>query len=76
MIYLFIHPSIYTSICLFCPSIHQSPFKAPEWRSGLRHCISVLEASVQTLVRSRAVLQPAVIWSPIERRAIGPAPSG
>ena len=32
---------------------HQSG--APEGRSGLRHCISVLEASLQTLVRSWAV---------------------
>ena len=24
--------------------------RAPEWRSGLRHCIAVLEASLQTLV--------------------------
>jgi hypothetical protein len=28
---------------------------APEWRSCLRHCISVLEVSLQTLVRSQAV---------------------
>ena len=28
---------------------------APEWRSGIRHCVSVLEASLQTLVRFQAV---------------------
>uniref|UniRef100_A0A4W5KKP3 Protein-serine/threonine kinase n=1 Tax=Hucho hucho TaxID=62062 RepID=A0A4W5KKP3_9TELE len=28
---------------------------APKWRSSLRHCISVLEASLQTLVRFQAV---------------------
>ncbi|KAK6303930.1 hypothetical protein J4Q44_G00263840 [Coregonus suidteri] len=49
----------------------------PEWCSGLRHCIAVLEASLQTRVRSRAVSpQPAVIGSPIGRPTIGPAPSG
>jgi hypothetical protein len=48
----------------------------PEWRSGgLRHCISVLEASLQTLVRSQAVSQPAVIGRPIGWRTIGPASS-
>jgi hypothetical protein len=36
-------------------------FGAPEWRSGLRHYIAELEASQQTLVRSRAVSQLAVI---------------
>jgi hypothetical protein len=49
---------------------------APEWRNGLRHCISVLEESLQTLVRSQALSQPAVIGSPIGRRTIGPASSG
>ena len=32
---------------------------SPEWRSGLRHCLAELEASLQTRVRSRAVSQPA-----------------
>ena len=36
-----------------------------EGRSGLRQCVTVLEASLQTLVRSRAVSQPAVTGSPI-----------
>jgi hypothetical protein len=36
----------------------------------------VLEASLQTRVRSRAVSQPAVIGSPIGWRTIGPAASG
>ena len=51
-------------------------FGAPEWCSGLRHCISVQEASLQTLVSFQAVSQLAVIGSPIERRTIGPASSG
>ena len=52
---------------------------APKWCSILRHCISVLEASLQTLVRSRAVSQPAVIGSPIgwfvnNEKALGKKP--
>ena len=49
---------------------------APERCGGLKHCISVIEASLQTLVQSRAVSQPAVIKSPIGRHTIGPASSG
>jgi hypothetical protein len=49
---------------------------APEWRSGLRHCISVLEESLQTLVRFQAESQPAVIESPIGRLTIDPVSSG
>jgi hypothetical protein len=41
--------------------------RAPEWRSGLRHCISVLEESLQTLILLQAVSQPAVIGSPTRR---------
>uniref|UniRef100_A0A8C7GWT4 Beta'-coat protein n=1 Tax=Oncorhynchus kisutch TaxID=8019 RepID=A0A8C7GWT4_ONCKI len=37
----------------------------PEWRIGLRHCISVQEVSLQSLVRIQAVSHPAVIGSPI-----------
>ena len=44
--------------------------------SGLRHCISVQEASLQSLVRIQAVSHPDVIGSPIVRRTIGPASSG
>jgi hypothetical protein len=47
--------------------------RPPEWCSGLRHCIAVLEVSLQTLVRSQAVSQLAVTRSPIGRRTIGPA---
>ena len=36
------------------------------------NCIGVLEVSLQTRVRSRAVSQPAVNGSPIGWRAIGP----
>ena len=43
---------------------------APEWRSGLRHCISVLEVSLQTLVRFQAVSQLVVIGSPIGQHKI------
>ena len=49
---------------------------APEWRCGLRHCISVLEESLQTLARFQAVSQLAVIENPIGRHTIGPASSG
>jgi hypothetical protein len=46
---------------------------ASEQRSGLRHCISVLKASLQAPVRFQAVSQPAVIGSPIGQHTIGPA---
>uniref|UniRef100_A0A8C7KZU7 Mitogen-activated protein kinase kinase kinase 1 n=1 Tax=Oncorhynchus kisutch TaxID=8019 RepID=A0A8C7KZU7_ONCKI len=39
-------------------------------------CISVLEASLQTLVLFQAVSQPVVIGSPIGQRTIGPVSSG
>ena len=35
--------------------------KPPKWRRGLRHCIAVLEASLQTRVQSRAVSQPSIV---------------
>ena len=54
---------------LVCELLHL--IGAPEWRSELRHCISVQEVSLQTLVS-----HPAVIGSPIGRRTIGPASSG
>uniref|UniRef100_A0AAZ3QB03 Uncharacterized protein n=1 Tax=Oncorhynchus tshawytscha TaxID=74940 RepID=A0AAZ3QB03_ONCTS len=47
-----------------------------EWCSGLRHYISVQEASLLSLVRIQAVSHPDVIGSPIGRRTIGPASSG
>ena len=50
--------------------------RAPEWRSGPWHCISVQEASPQSLLPIQAVSHLAVIGSPIGRRAIGPASSG
>jgi hypothetical protein len=61
-------------------SVHPLPHLTSQclidkWRRGLRHCVAVLEASLQTLVWSQAVLQPAVIGSPIGRRTIGPASS-
>ena len=49
---------------------------APKWCSGLRHCISVLDASLQTLVRSWAASQSAMIQSPIGQRTIGTVLSG
>ena len=49
---------------------------APECRSGLRHCISVPEVSLQTLVEFQAVSQLAVIGSPIEWCTIGPESYG
>ncbi|KAM9485859.1 nucleoporin NUP35-like isoform 1-T1 [Salvelinus alpinus] len=56
-------------------AIRWNVYRAPEWYSGLRHCISSLEALLQTLVRVQAVSQPAVIGSPIGQRTIGPASS-
>jgi hypothetical protein len=49
--------------------------RVPEWRSGLRHCISVQEVSLQSLGQIQAVSHPAVIGSPIEWCTIGPASS-
>ena len=62
----------------YCPSGVKSwhSFRAPEWHSGLRHCISVLDASLQSLVRFQAVSQLDVIGSSIEQHTIGPASSG
>ena len=54
----------------------QNNLEAPEWRSGLWHCISVQEVSLQSLGRIQAVLHQAVIESPIGRRTIVPASSG
>ena len=51
-------------------------FCAPEWRSGLRHCISVLEVSLQYLVQIQAASHLAVIGSRIGRHTIGAALSG
>ena len=48
---------------------------APEWRSGLRHRISVQEASLPSLVRNQAVSHLAEIGSPIGWRTIGPVSS-
>ena len=48
----------------------------PSGTGGLRHCISGLEVSLQTLVRFQAVSQPVVIGSPIGRCPIGPASLG
>ena len=50
---------------------------ALEWRNCLRHCISVLETSLQTpWFESRLYHNPSVIGSPVGRRTIGPASSG
>ena len=49
---------------------------APEWRSGLRHCISVQELSLYYLLQIQALSHPAVIGSPIGRRTTGTASSG
>ena len=50
--------------------------QTPEWPSGLRHCISVQEMSLQSLVRFQAVSHPALIASPIGRHTIGPCLDG
>jgi hypothetical protein len=48
-------------------------FKPPKWRSGLRHCISVLKVYLHTLVQSWALSQLDVIVSPIGWCTIDPA---
>ena len=69
--------SSYITTAVHTFSIHILSIQwAPEWRSGLRHCISMLEASLQTLIRFQAVSQRAVIGSPIGRHTIGPTLSG
>jgi hypothetical protein len=47
----------------------------PEWHSGLRHCISVLEASLQTRVQSQVCVTLAVTGIPIGWCTIGPVSS-
>jgi hypothetical protein len=49
--------------------------RPPEWRSGLRHCITVLEASLQPLVRFQTVSQLAVTRRHMRRCTIGPTSS-
>ena len=41
--------------------------QAPEWRSGLRHCISMQEVSLQYMVEIQAASHLAMIGSPIRR---------
>ena len=49
---------------------------SPEWHSGLRHCIAVLEAALQTRLRSKPLSQLAMTGRPMRRCTIGPASSG
>ena len=60
-----VNAELYRALCIVIKvEVHGDALRLMyEWHSGLRHCISVLEASLQTLVRSQAVSQPAVIWS-------------
>ena len=46
-----------------------------EWHSGPKHCISVQEASLQSLVRIQTVSHPAVLRSPIGLHTINACPS-
>jgi hypothetical protein len=48
----------------------------PKWHGGLRHCIAVLESSLQIRVRSQAVLQPAATGRTMRWRTIVLASSG
>ena len=50
--------------------------RPPEWRSSLRHCITVLAVSLQILIQFQAVSQPAWTWRPMRWCTICPAPSG
>ena len=56
--------------------IDEMQIRAPEWLSGLRHCILVKEVSLQSLVWIQAELHPAVIGSPVGMHTIGQASSG
>jgi hypothetical protein len=58
------------------PCIVLNQWSDPEWHSGLRHCISVQEATLQFLVWIQAESHPAVFGSPIGRCTIGSASSG
>ena len=62
------------------PSVFMEAFRVycevPQWRSGLRHSVSVQEVSLQSLVPFEAVSHPDMIGSPTGRRTIGPALSG
>ena len=53
----------------------QCSFGPPEWRSSLRHCITVFEVSLQTRVLFQAVSQLAMTRRP-KTQVIGPALSG
>ena len=73
--YLCLDTALCTGALSSCIKKGPSPNWAPDWCRGLRHCIAVLEASLQTLVRFQAESQPAVIGSPIGRHTIGPLSS-
>lgn len=45
---------------------------APKWRRGLRHCISVQEMSLQSLIHIQGEAHLTVIGSPIAQRQIRP----
>ena len=47
-----------------------------EWHSSLRHCIAVLEVSLQTCVQSQDVSQLAMTGRPMRQSTIGPVFSG
>ena len=53
--------------------LKEDMLRGPAWRSVLRHCISVQEAPLQSLVRIQAESPLAVIESP---RTIAPASFG
>ena len=59
--------------CTRAGSLAKSAGPPSEWRSGLKHCIAVLEASLQSQVRSQAVSQTTVTGNTIGRLTIGPA---
>ena len=46
--------------------------RPPEWRSGLRHCITVLAVPLEILVQVQARSQPATTERPMGQRTIGP----
>ena len=66
--------NVHHSLCqrISCSFLyHKLPTGPPKWRSSLRHCIAVLEASLQIRVWSRAVSHPARTGGPMACMALG-----
>ena len=60
-------------VMFFYTDLDKAFLGPPELHSGLRHCIAVLEASLQTRLRSQAVTQPAATGRLVRQCTIGPS---